>query len=269
MDESLRGDRGYDPGARGGAKAVSDQAVGELVAELERTGFGVLPGYIGYEALSELQQFAYRAVQDKGGEYAVFTGKAAVAGTLLAELPADPAFRSLVRRIYERATGRPAPQQSIYQVLRCLAGKSGLEQSYIFHYDSYVVTLLLPITIPTRGRSGHLVIAPNLRTVHESYLRNLLDKAIVDNPLTQFALRTFHRAGLLKLKRIELNPGDLYVILGYRTLHANEPCDIENIRSTALFHFGDPHCESALRRRLGRVAVTALDEDGGCPLSAD
>lgn len=241
--------------AEPGFPMVSDRTVRGLVAEIERTGFAVLPGFISLEQLRKLQEFVVATVQKSDGEYTALNGKGAVAGTLLADLPDHRAFQSLVRRIYECATASPAPSQSIYQVLRCLAGKTGLKQSFIFHYDSYVVTVLLPILIPTIGRRGHLVMAPNIRQIHSAYTRNLLDKLIVDNPLTQICLRLLHKSNLLRLTRIELVPGNLYIFWGYRTLHANEACDIENIRSTALFHFGDPHGNSRLRRAMGRAAV--------------
>jgi hypothetical protein len=238
-----------------GAPVISDQTVHGLVAEVDRTGFAVLPHYLSPDALAELQRFVASAVETGGGEYKVFTGKEAVEGTLLAELAEDPAFQSLIRRIYEGAARRPAPDQSIYQVLRCLAGETGLKECFIFHYDSYVVTLLLPILIPSRGPRGDLVIAPNLRRIRKSYVRNLADKLLVDNGLTQRVLRALYRSGLLKLKQVEMNPGDLYIFWGYRTLHTNEPCDVESIRSTALYHFGDPHADDPLRRKMGRVAV--------------
>lgn len=248
----------FEASAEADLPAIPDWTVGELVAEIERTGVAVLPEYIGPEALRELQAFVVATVQKTGGEYTVLNGKDAVAGTLLAELPDHPAFQSLVQRLYEAAAARAAPQQSIYQVLRCLAGKTGLKQSFIFHFDSYVVTLLLPIIIPTGGRPGrrgHLVMAPNLRAIRSSYVRNLIDKLLLDNRLTQFALRRLYLSGVLKLKRVEMRPGDLYIFWGYRTLHTNEPCEIENIRSTALFHFGDPHGHSSLRRKMGRMVV--------------
>jgi hypothetical protein len=118
-----------------------------------------------------------------------------------------------------------------------------------------VLTLLLPILIPTRGQRGDLVIAPNLRGVRPFYVLNLLDKLVVDNKLSQVALRKLLASGLAMFRRIEMTPGNLYMFWGYRTLHTNEPCDLENIRSTALFHFGDPHAESPLRRWMGRTAV--------------
>lgn len=238
-----------------GLPAVSDETVQRLVAEIDRTGFAVLPNFIGAEALAKLQAFVTGAVAQAGGEYRVLNGAEPVAGTLLAELPADAGFSSLLQRLYEGAMRRTAPTQAIYQVLRCLAGETGLPECFIFHYDSYVVTLLLPILIPTRGKRGHLIMWPNLRRVRPAYVLNLLDKLIVDNRLTQLVLKRLFQSGLLKLRRVEMVPGNLYIFWGYRSLHTNEPCDPQNIRSTALFHFGDPHSSSALRRNMGRVAV--------------
>lgn len=242
-------------GSHPGPPAVSDQTVRRLVAAIDRAGFAVLRNYFARAELAKLQAFVRATVREAGGEYTVLNGREAVGGTLLAELPTRPEFNSLLRRLYEGATGRRAPNQAIYQILRCLAGESSRKESLIFHYDSYVVTLLAPILIPTQGRRGHLVIAPSRRRVRPAYILNLLDKVVVDNALTQAALRWLYGSGWLRLKRIEMSPGDLYMFWGYRTLHTNEPCDAENIRATALFHFGDPHAASPLRRALGRMVV--------------
>jgi hypothetical protein len=115
------------------------------------------------------------------------------------------------------------------------------------------VTALLPVIIPSQGSAGHLVMAPNWRPVRSSYLFNLLDKIILDNPATQYLLRLGFRSGLLKLKQIPMVPGNLYLFWGYRSVHANEACDPDKIRATALFHFGDPHANSGLRRFTGRA----------------
>ena len=101
--------------------------------------------------------------------------------------------------------------------------------------------------------AGHLVMAPNRRPVRSSYLFNLLDKIILDNPATQYLLRLGFSRGLLKLKQIPMVPGNLYLFWGYRSVHANEACDPDKIRATALFHFGDPHADSGLRRFTGRA----------------
>ena len=181
---------------------------------MNRVGFGVLSGYLKPTHLKRLRQFVEAAMAAAGGEYVLFTGEEAVAGTLLEKLSAPPAFRELAAQIHEQAAGRAAPNQSLYQVLRCLKGKSGLKHALYFHYDSYVVTALLPVIIPSQGSAGHLVMAPNLRPVRSSYLFNLLDKIILDNPATQFLLRHAFRSGLLKLKQIPMVPGNIYFFLG-------------------------------------------------------
>lgn len=234
---------------------LSDHAVRDLADQVERTGFAVVPNYLAQDTLEELQALSRQCVSQAGGEYVARTGREDVAGTLLSALPEQPDFTSLLQRLYQRATGRPAPRQAVYQVLRCLTGRTARKECFIFHYDSYVVTLLLPILIPTEGLSGHLVLWPNLRAVRPTYMLNLLDKLLVDNKLSQFILKRLFLIGWLKLCRIEMVPGNLYIFWGYRTLHTNEPCDPQNIRATALFHFGDPHGDSPLRRRMGRVAT--------------
>jgi len=237
------------------ARRLSDRMIRSLALQVERNGYAMLPNYLRPEALEKLQGFVRQQVREAGGEYVALNGQQAVAGTLLGDLPDQAEFMSLLRRLYEQATGKAAPRQGVHQVLRCLAGRTALRESFIFHYDSYVVTLLLPILIPSRGASGHLVMAPNLRRIRPAYALNLLDKLLIDNKLTQLLLKRLFGRGALQLSTVEMVPGNLYIFWGYRTLHTNEPCDPENIRSTALFHFGDPHGESWLRRKLGRVAV--------------
>lgn len=148
----------------------------------------------------------------------------------------------------------------MYQVLRCLAGKTGLRHALRFHYDSYVVTALLPILISQQGEAGHLVMWPNRRPIRSWYFFNLLDKILLDNPATQLVLRSGFKSGWLNPKRIQMQPGNLYLFWGYRSVHANEACDPDKIRATALFHFADPHIESVLRRFTGRAKSRAGGE---------
>ena len=236
---------------------VSRERIVELVADMNRKGFGVLPGYVQSEDLARLRSFVEDAVSAAGEQYVSFIGEEPVRGTLLQALSNSPAFAGLLRQVYELGAGVPAPDQSLYQVLRCLKGKSGLKHALLFHYDSYVVTALLPVIIPTEGLTGKLVIAPNVRPIRSSYLFNLIDKIILDNSVTQFFLRTVYRRDLLKLQQISMVPGNLYFFWGYRSVHGNEACDPDKIRATALFHFGDPHANSRLRKFTGRAKSRA------------
>ena len=92
---------------------------------MDRVGFGVLAGYLEQADLEDLRQFVETAVVVlASGEYVAFTGEEAVAGTLLEKLSASSAFVNLLHQVYEQGSGHAAPNQSVFQVLRCLKGKS-------------------------------------------------------------------------------------------------------------------------------------------------
>jgi hypothetical protein len=106
--------------------------------------------------------------------------------------------------------------------------------------------VLIPIEIPTAGKTGDLLIFPNTRRLRKRYLSNVIDKAILDNFVTQWILRRLTVLGMLRVTRIKLIPGNAYVFWGYRSVHTNEPCDAGHVRATALFHYSNPHA-GALR----------------------
>jgi len=85
-----------------------------------------------------------------------------MAGSGLDELGRAPWFVELLRGVYEAGTGKPGPDVEFYQVLRCLTGASASQHSYLFHYDSYVLTVLIPIEVPTSGMAGDFMLFPGL-----------------------------------------------------------------------------------------------------------
>jgi hypothetical protein len=222
---------------------VPANLIDKLAAELDETGFGVIPNYIQDKDLSRMQAFVASAMERSGNEYVHFNGPDAVNGSGLDELAECPRFKDLIYALYERSTGQKAPKQEFYQVLRCLSGNTGQKNSMIFHYDSYVVTALIPIRIPQDGMAGDLLMYPNIRKVRKTYLRNAIDKVILDNPLSQRLLRTAVKSERFSPKRIKMQPGNLYFFWGYRSIHTNEPCDADKVRATALFHFANPHAK--------------------------
>jgi hypothetical protein len=223
---------------------VPTTQIDNLAAELDNTGFGVIPNYIKDEDLNRMQAFVASAMEQSGNEYVHFNGPDSVNGSGLDELAESQPFKDLIYALYERSTGQKAPKQSFYQVLRCLSGSTGQKNSMIFHYDSYVVTALIPIRIPEDGMAGDLLMYPNTRKVRKTYLRNALDKVMLDNPISQRILRTAVNTERFSPKRIKMQPGNLYFFWGYRSIHTNEPCDADKVRATALFHFANPHAKA-------------------------
>jgi hypothetical protein len=240
-------------GVLAGLPEVSEETLDALIADIDRAGFGMIPHYIPADQLELMRRFVADAIAAAGQQYVGFVGRDAVAGSAFSDLSDTPAFRSLMHRVYERGTGRAAPDAGLYQVLRCLAGETGKAHSLIFHYDSYVVTALIPVEIPRQGQTGDLVMLPFRRGIRPTYVANLIDKVLLDNKATQSILRLLCKIGILPLIRIKMIPGNIYFFWGYRTIHANEACDPSNVRATALYHFANPHAQSSChttRRRL-------------------
>ena len=111
---------------------ISRETIIDLVADMNRVGFGVLSGYLELADLEEFRRFVETAVAAAGGEYVAFAGEDTVASPLLEKLSTSPNFVNLLHQVYEQGSGRPAPNQSVYQVLRCLKGKSGLKHAFYF-----------------------------------------------------------------------------------------------------------------------------------------
>ncbi len=222
-------------------REVTDREVTSLVHQINTQGYGSIANYIQPDDLRRMDSFVDSAIQKSNREYVHFNGPSAVAGSGLEELSDSATFHDLMERLYREGTGRTPPNQEFYQVLRCLSGQGGQKNSLIFHYDSYIVTALIPIRIPSTGRSGDLVMLPNTRNVRPLYLLNALDKVLLDNPLTQAVLRKTATSNKLPLTRVKMSPGNIYFFWGYRSVHTNEPCDPDKVRATALFHYANPH----------------------------
>jgi hypothetical protein len=225
---------------------LSDAAVSAIVADIDRIGYAMIPDFIVADDLARMRRFVAGAVERSDGEYAGFVGPDSVSDSGLDDLARSQSFQDMMHRIYERGTGDAAPKQDFYQLLRCLTGQSVRVHSFLFHYDSYVVTALIPIEIPTTGRTGDFLMIPNTRPIRKNRASNLADKVLLDNRATQWLLRSLTALGVIRPVRIKMVPGNAYFFWGYRSVHTNEPCDPNKVRATALFHYVNPHAGEPL-----------------------
>ncbi|KTC41944.1 hypothetical protein AO269_07960 [Pseudomonas putida] len=181
----------------------------------------------------------------------------ALAPYVLEELRAyvdDQAARQHLARLHEQGQGHAAPSDQVFPVLRCVQGHSGLKESNAFHFDATLLTMLVPIFIPEQGKDrGDLVLFPNLRKVRGSVLFNAVEKVLYQNPLCRRLMGWCIERGWLKPLLLRMKPGNVYFFWGYRSLHANQPCDPAHRRATALFHYGDPHAGSLTTRMILRL----------------
>jgi hypothetical protein len=232
---------------------IGDEAISSIVSQIDTKGFAVLPNFVESEDLVRARAFVAEALHASNGDYRGFVGPDEVSGSGLDVLARSQRLRTMMERIYERGTGRSPPPQEFYQLLRCLTGPSAEVHSNRYHYDSYVITMLIPIEIPTGGQTGDLLLIPNARSIRSQYWINVVDKILLDNAITQFALRKLTNVGLIKVTRLKLVPGHAYFFWGYRTIHTNEPCDPDRVRATALFHYANPHVGAAVPLRKFRA----------------
>ena len=219
----------------------------EIAGQIDAAGFAVLEKYVDANDLKLAQDFVSTVIKKNDGNCVIFRGpKEEMAGTFMYDLPKRAGFVKLCRDIYEAGTGNKAPESDCYQVLRCLSGPLGKKNSMRFHFDTYMLAALVPIMIPSEGMPGDLLILPNARPVRKFYASSLIDKAILGSPLRQRSLRNMYAHNDGRLIRAKLTPGNLYFFWGYMSAHTNEECDVDKIRSTALFHYIDPHAASRL-----------------------
>jgi hypothetical protein len=249
-------DVGYTTGLVGDNQQVgpyrelADEEVASLVRDIDRSGYAVLRQYVPPQDIDQLRRFVRDKVAAAGDSYVALTGDNPVADTALGTMAHSLGLKRVFRRAYELAASAPAKDDGYHQVLRCLTGDVGQKHSLMFHFDSYVLTALLPIEVPAGRTTGELILLRNVRPIRKTYLANLADKVMLDNPLTQRVLRNMAARRADRFVRLPMVPGDLYFFWGYRSVHTNMPCDPDKVRATALFHFGDPHSDSRLKRLL-------------------
>jgi hypothetical protein len=230
---------------------MDEQQVKQLANEIDINGFAKLSGAISATDLEQLRAYTDLHAGQHPGEYFAYHGEQALAGSLLVNLWADPTFKALMARLYQRASGERAHSDRIFPVLRCVQGNQGKRESNCFHFDASLVTALVPIFIPQEGEErGDLVLFPNLRGVRSNVLFNVIEKALLQNRFSRKLMILAIERGWLKPDTLQLEPGNIYFFWGYRSLHANRPVGPDLKRATALFHFGDPHNGSLATRLI-------------------
>ncbi|EIK53733.1 hypothetical protein YO5_15520 [Stutzerimonas stutzeri TS44] len=227
-----------------------DKNSASLIARnINEDGYACISEFLSAPQLEQLRTQLAIDAERHAGNYFAYHGDNALAGSLLVALKAAPDFQTMLADVYRQAAGNNAPSSEIFPVLRCVQGGSGRRESNCFHFDASLVTALLPIEIPQQGNPnerGDLLLFANRRRVRPSVLLNVVEKALVQNTFTRKLISLGIRLRLLRPQRLCLVPGNLYLFWGYRSLHANEPCNPAYRRATAIFHYGDPHAGSLL-----------------------
>ena len=232
----------------------SDEQVAALASAIDSAGFGVLENAIPSFIVDQSQRYIEDQLRQRGGQYFGLAGREWIEESPLAPLAHSPQLECVLRRLYLHAMGEPPAERPLSPSLRVLAGTVGLKHSYLFHYDSYVVTALVPLLIPGKADElpGDLVLYPNMRRARHHAIVNILEKIVVENSLACRLWKTSWIQRRFGARIVKMRPGNIYFFWGMRSLHANEACLVTSIRSTALFHYGDPHAGSFFKRLSAR-----------------
>ncbi|SEH76864.1 hypothetical protein SAMN04489835_3889 [Mycolicibacterium rutilum] len=160
-------------------------------------------------------------------------------------IQSDNIIRLLEDVVRARFPAATADARLIGSALRVIAGPSESGDAWWYHYDANIVTMIVPIVIPDagRGNSGELVGFFNKRPFRRFAFANILGKAFSQSRYYRWAI--LRRPGKPHYGRvIDMSPGNVYVLWGYRSLHANMPCRAGALRATLLLHFGEVHGSS-------------------------
>lgn len=166
------------------------------------------------------------------------------------------ALREYALRYAVEHYGLSSLTENEYHVIRTV--NPGDKEAYRTHYDSHVLTLVIPYVIPnecTDAQRGELHFLPKNREMPKNQLLNLAEKIFEKRYAGKAGFRKFLR---LPSTRIE-SFSDMEPILfeGIRTLHVNNALGptAESARITLCSHFNDPyggHSASGIIRGLRR-----------------
>jgi hypothetical protein len=142
----------------------------------------------------------------------------------------------------------PTLADNVLYVLRCV-DREAQWQSYLQHFDSHFLTLLIPLKLAEKGeRNGDLVVYKKRRQ-SVSLVRNVITKAWL------FAQQNFplpmRRAVIMRdlrrerCVRVAIEPGNLYAFNGFLTKHANLDVTAGE-RRTLIIHYYDPGLKAGL-----------------------
>lgn len=231
--------------------AMDPLRIKQITEQIDAQGFSQISGALDASELQLLRTYTEGQAKLHRGEYFAHHGEQALSQSPLSSLWESADFQQMLASLYRSATGLASASSRIFPVLRCVQGNQGRRESNCFHFDASLVTVLVPVFIPTEGdERGDLMLFPNLRKVRHNAVFNAIEKALVQNAISRKLLVMAIQRGWLKPETLTLKPGDIYVFWGYRTLHANKPCGPEITRATAIFHFGDPHAGSLTTRLI-------------------
>lgn len=234
---------------------ISDWDPREIADELDEIGVVCLKRAVPSEWLEQARAEVKYQLRTHGESNhfirSPIGGEHSAADAFIADPSTLPLLSQIMRARFSK--GRAAAELTC-GALRIVAGPRGEGDSWWFHYDASIVTMVVPIFLPDAGRgtSGELVGYFNKRPFRRFVLVNIVEKVATQSAVYRQVIR--RRLGTPNFGRIvDMEVGNIYLFWGFRSLHANMPCESGALRATLLLHFGRPYGSSRALRTAGRV----------------
>lgn len=222
----------------------------EIITKLELDGFVQIINAISKKDLIYLKNKVKTLTHEMGERYFTIINPHKKEFLKISD---DSDLFSLARKIAEKKLKRQIEKNDFLSVLRVITGEKVNQQSYKFHFDAYILTILVPINIPNTGKNdGHLILFPNFRKTIRFTLINFIEKTLYQNYLSRKLIRFISKKNLEKFV-FKLKPGNIYFFWGYQSLHANLPINKHLLRSSLLLHFGTVHNKSLLDKIIKKT----------------
>jgi len=223
----------------------------EISRQVQNNGFYCLEGAVNASFLMSLQENVQNLIKVFGKRYfSLIHPHEKLLNQDNLHIPYDHIinntnFDNFLKELSGKLSNKNIVNSDRFNILRVVTGEKTDDQSLKFHYDSTLITALIPIFIPDgeESKSGHLIAFPNSRKIRSSVVINIIEKMILQNKIIQKILPFF----LLKSNKrqvLKLKPGNIYLFSGLQTFHSNYAVSKEFVRATLLCFYGNPYPDS-------------------------
>jgi hypothetical protein len=219
--------------------------------KLDTSGVLEIADALHPEFISECREFLEKKLLQNGKRYFTITNIVDTTGSPFSKIEQCDRLRYLINKLVTSSGIKQSDENYLQgQNFRVIAGEKSKEQSMKFHYDSSILTMLVPIVIPEGPAelSGDLIAFPNIRPFTSSILMNMFGKIKFQNSISRWFMARQAAQGRYSNHTLKLRPGSIYFFWGFRTLHANFDCEVNKVRATALFFYGDPQPSDPLMK---------------------
>jgi len=226
---------------------LTKELIEKIVHSLDTEGYYCLEDALSINKIEEFQSEIQKLLELHGNRYFSLINLAKEEKSPFYVLEKSKNFQSIKKEIIKKKLPNYEEDDGNFNILRVVTGQGTKGQSLKFHFDSRILTSIIPIIVPNseEHNSGHWVGIPNFRKLRSSAIFNILEKFLFQNFLSKKIIPSLVLSH--KKKRIlKFIPGNIYFFWGYQALHANLLMDKNYLRAAFLFFHGDPHPNSKL-----------------------